>query len=171
VTIGVGVPENEDDAFAKDLTAMYRKKERYGLIKGGKRLGDWELYLVPQGELASRLLEVFKPEELNQASLAEKGASAMLWCVVHAKHLGANARATRAQPSARSLNETRGFRESTDEDDAGGTPPRTIPQAYQSTKLEDPYARANRSRCRARSEQSPPRLRRTRRARRRTSPS
>jgi hypothetical protein len=74
VTIGVGVPENEDDAFAKDLTAMYRKKERYGLIKGGKRLGDWELYLVPQGELASRLLEVFKPEELNQASLAEKGA-------------------------------------------------------------------------------------------------
>ena len=144
VTIGVGVPENEDDAFAKDLTAMYRKKERYGLIKGGKRLGDWELYLVPQGELASRLLEVFKPEELNQASLAEKGKSAMLWCVVHAKHLGPNARATRAQPSARSLNETRGFRES-DEDDAGGTPPRTIPQAYQSTKLEDPYARANRA--------------------------
>ena len=144
VTVGVGVPESADDAFARDLTAMYRKKERYGLVKGGKRGGDWELYLVPQGKLAARLLEVFKTSELDQASLAEEGASAMLWCVVHAKHLGPNARAKREQPSARSLNEARGFRES-DEDDAGGTPPRTIPQAYQSTQLVDPYARANRA--------------------------
>ena len=142
VTVGVGAPVAAGDEFARKLTAAYREKERYGLIKGGKRGGDWELYLVPQGKLSARLLKVFKTSRLDEAALAEQGASAMLWCVVHAKGLGPNVRAKR-QPSARSVNETVGFKGEADEDEAGGTPPGTIPQAYQSTMPVDPYVPGN----------------------------
>ena len=142
VTVGVAAPEAAGDEFARKLTAAYREKKRYGLIKGGKRGADWELYLVPQGKLSAQLLKVFKSSNLDEAALAEKGASAMLWCVVHAKRLGPGAR-TKRQPSARSLNETAGFKSEAHEDEAGGTPPRTIPQVHQSTMPMDPYLPGN----------------------------
>ena len=102
VTVGVGVPEEAGDGFARALTAAYQKKQRYGLIKGGKGSGGWELYLVPQGKLAARLLKAFKSDRrLDEAAL--RGAGRVRDALVRRARQGARPRRAREKAAERAL--------------------------------------------------------------------
>ena len=137
VTLAVAVPESKDDQKAAELTKWYASKRQYGVVSVKIREGPvpLEMYIVPQGKLLDKLVKVLgKTCEINPSTIAEEGPSAMLWCAVHPKGTGPNAVKKKAQPSAASLNaggaSSGGYNQSVY--DSGGTPPRTVPVAYQS---------------------------------------
>ena len=91
LTVAVATPEGKTAAEAKTaaaLTKTYAQKERAGLAKDKE--GEWEVYLVPKGKLATKLVRLFV---VDAAAAEEKTGrpGAMLWCVVHRKGAGPDA--------------------------------------------------------------------------------
>ena len=106
LTVALATPSTgQDFRNAHSMQRAYKEKERAGLAKGRADGEAWELYLVPRGKLADRLLDELTGAGAREKMPAKDGT--MLWVMVHPKgaagaRAGAPSRArTRADPDAR----------------------------------------------------------------------
>ena len=104
LTVALATPSTgQDFRNAHSMQRAYKEKERAGLAKGRADGEPWELYLVPRGKLADRLLDEFAGAGAREKMPAKDGT--MLWVMVHPKGAAGararGARASRARPPSR----------------------------------------------------------------------
>ena len=99
LTVALATPSTgQDFRNAHSMQRAYKEKERAGLAKGRADGEPWELYLVPRGKLADRLLDEFAGAGAREKMPAKDGT--MLWVMVHPKGpAGARAGARPNAPS------------------------------------------------------------------------
>ena len=99
LTVALATPSTgQDFRNAHSMQRAYKEKERAGLAKGRADGEAWELYLVPRGKLADRLLDELTGAGAREKMPAKDGT--MLWVMVHPKGAaGARAGAPSREPA------------------------------------------------------------------------